>query len=77
MKGEDSMRQRNQPALAFKGGKEIDRPFIPLPTHADSTILFAGDPSQVSAGFALALRLMGFEVPVNVSEPASPKGIED
>ena len=41
--------------------------------RAGSSIVFGGDPAQVGAGFALALKLMGIVAPVpEVSEPDPP-----
>lgn len=44
---------------------------------AGDTIVFAGDPSQVRIGFAMALRLMGLDAPApNIGECA-PSERED
>ncbi|MBR1124682.1 hypothetical protein JQ628_24375 [Bradyrhizobium lablabi] len=51
------MDKRNQPQIT----SESDDTSHPKPAAAGSTIVFYGDPAQVSAGFALALQLMGMD----------------
>lgn len=46
---------------------------IPADPVSESTIVFCGDPAQVSAGLAVALRLMGIDQPApDVSEHEPP-----
>lgn len=42
------------------------------PSVTGSSVVFCGDPAQVSAGFAMALRLMGVDVPVQDDSEANP-----
>jgi len=58
------MNERKQSSLSGNNG-ETDMPSgAPDPARTGATLVFAGDPSQVSAGFALALRLMGLDAPL-------------
>ena len=42
------------------------------PSITGSGVVFCGDPAQVSAGFAMALRLMGVDVPVQDGSEYDP-----
>jgi hypothetical protein len=59
----------------FGHDKGIDPKLIPAdPATAGSSVVFCGDPAQVTAGFAIALQLMGIDAPVpDVSEHDPPK----
>jgi hypothetical protein len=68
------MNDQKQPSPP-PGNDDAEPPQIMAdPADADSTVVFAGDPTQVSAGFALALRLMGFEVPEAEPSPDDQAG---
>ena len=46
----------------------------PDPTSARSSVVFCSDPAHVRAGFAIALKLMGFDMPMpNVEDRSLPK----
>jgi hypothetical protein len=56
------MNERKQPSQP-SGSDDVDLPPIATgPVDDGSTVVFAGDPAQVSAGFALALQLLGIDV---------------
>jgi hypothetical protein len=57
----DEQKQRTSPSE----NDDVDlRPITADPGHPSSTAVFAGDPAQVRAGFALALQLLGFDAPM-------------
>jgi hypothetical protein len=46
----------------------------PDPTSARSSVVFCSDPADVRAGFAIALKLMGFDTPIpHVEDRSLPK----
>ena len=46
----------------------------PDPMSARSCVVFCNDPADVRAGFAIALNLMGFDIPMpDVEDRSSPK----
>lgn len=70
------MDKRNHLSLPPSGQDKASDPADP--SAAGSSVVFCGDPAQVSAGFALALRLMGMDVPVqDASVPDPPKKGDD
>jgi hypothetical protein len=46
-------------------------------SRAGSSIVFCGDPAQVGAGFAVALKLMGVAPAPDVSKPDPPRPEDD
>jgi hypothetical protein len=65
------MKKPDQTSSSCGNDDDTDMPSVAAdPACSGSTVVFAGDPSQVSAGFALALRLMGLDAPM--PEPRDP-----
>jgi hypothetical protein len=59
------MKKPNRTSSSSGNDDEIDMPSVAADSACSGcTVVFAGDPSQVSAGFALALRLMGLDAPL-------------
>jgi hypothetical protein len=57
------MNEQKQPSPPSEND-DVDLPPIASdPVRAGSTIVFSGDPAEVSAGFALALQLLGIDPP--------------
>ena len=49
----------------------------PDPTSARSSVVYCSDPAEVRAGFAIALKMMGFDVPMpEVEDRSLPKSKE-
>jgi hypothetical protein len=63
------MTERNQPPAVTTEARE-PKPGSAGPIGAGPGVQFSGDPAQVRAGFALALKLMGIDAPLpDVCEP--------
>jgi hypothetical protein len=67
--------KRNNPPLPLGNNEAISPKAIPAyPVVAGSSVVFSGDPAQARIGFAIALQLMGIDVPMpDVSERDPPR----
>jgi hypothetical protein len=66
------MTERNQSPPVRPSARDPE-PGSAGPAGAGSSVTFCGDPSQISAGFALALKLMGIDAPVPDVCASDPK----
>ena len=67
------MNERKQPSPPSENDS-VDPPVIAAEAvEAGTTVVFAGDPEQVSAGFLIALQLLGIGAPMAGTCPDDPK----
>ena len=71
------MNKRKQPPPPPEIDDADPPPVAADPVCAGTTVVFSGDPAQVSAGFALALQLLGIDASEQMPRAGDRNGQEE
>jgi hypothetical protein len=71
------MNERKQPVSPSEHDDVDPPPVTTDPVRDGTTVVFSGDPAQVSAGFALALQLMGMDASEQMPRAGDRNGQEE